>query len=82
MTTPNKDREAFERTIAQHKSNGTIKNEDGDYLWPSTQLAWLVYQAACAEKDKVLDEIKSTAVGVPYVNSAWLINIIKKTQGV
>lgn len=62
MTTPNKDREAFEawnKNKAGCRFDLTRCEGSEQYASMTTEYAFMGYQAACAEKDEVIAELEA-----------------------
>ncbi len=93
MTTPNKVREAFEawaaKNIAEFYPDKHDTPNDMDYLNSEVQKAWHGYQAACADRDKVIAELVELIADIEaedydlpaHIETRMLSVLFNKAQG-
>ncbi len=96
MTTPNKAREAFEAWFSEggkyFQSIERSKTNPDGYKLSQAQCAWSAYQAACADRDKVIavykdfiEEITKAGGKYTYLDQTQIVvdayAVLTKAQG-
>ena len=76
MTTPNKDRAAFEAYFSNYPPHFYELNEKGDYIVWDMKNRFIAYQAASADRDLVIAALQGVIDSMAQTNAA----LIKKLQ--